>query len=80
MKSNWKTMKGPGDFDPPEYDEGPECPECGGPMEEHDVGTWKGKPCGTWVCCDEDCEGTYNNEPDWEDIAAERAARYDDFY
>ena len=27
---NWTTMKGPGDYDPP--DDPPECPECDGPM------------------------------------------------
>ena len=71
-------MKGPGDFDPPEDPpEGPECPDCDGPMDEHDVSTWQGEPCGTWVCCDDECGGSYNNEPDWEDIAEQRAeARY----
>jgi len=68
-KINLATMKGPGDFDPPEYDEGPECPECDGPMEEEDVGTWRGARVGVWACCDEECGGTYDNEPDWAEIS-----------
>ena len=28
------SMKGPGDFDPPEGGEGPECEECGAEMRE----------------------------------------------
>lgn len=75
-KLNPNTMKGPGDFDPPEYDECPECPDCGAPMEEYDVSTWRGVPVGTWLCCDEDCECTYNNEPDWEALAEARSGRY----
>ena len=31
---NPSTMKGPGDYDPPEEPNGPECPECGGVMVE----------------------------------------------
>jgi len=78
--NSWKTMKGPGDFDPPECDEdhdGPECPECDGEMEETESGTWKGREWANFSCCDEDCDGSLSGEPDWGDIVDQRSGRYD---
>ena len=72
-KLNPATMKGPGDFDPPDPDpEAPECPECGGEMEETDSGTYRGREWATFQCCDEDCDGYLDGEPDWEAIMESR--------
>jgi hypothetical protein len=72
---NPATMPGPGDFHPPSYyeEDEPECPECGGEMEMTGSGTWGGRSWSNWTCCDEDCDGTVDGEPDWEDVAASRA-------
>lgn len=41
LKNIHPTMlKGPGDFDPPEYADGPECPECEAWLEKQ---TWDEK-------------------------------------
>jgi hypothetical protein len=49
----WKTT--PDDY----YDsDGPECPECDGPMRE--------KSSDFWVCADDNCDGYIDNEPDYE--------------
>lgn len=56
---NPATMKGPGDFDPPEYDEHM-CPECeDGVLVERDLGV------GCSSC-------TYYDEPDYESMAEDR--------
>lgn len=58
-KVNPSTMKGPGDFDPPEYDEDA-CPECDeGHLEPQDLGVG----C---TSCD------YYDEPDFEAMAEDR--------
>lgn len=68
-KVNWKTMRGPGDCNPPEYPEPPECPECDGPMVE--VGG------DTFECENADCGHVECNEPDFEQMAEDQAeARY----
>lgn len=67
--NSWKTMKGPGDFDPPEYEDGPECPECDGSMSADGE---------DFVCNDEDCGHTMTDpaiaaaESRAEDMAYER--------
>jgi len=43
---NPATMKGPGDFDPPEYGEGHECDECGAEMEADTYGDEYRCECG----------------------------------
>jgi hypothetical protein len=48
---NWKTMKGPGDFSPPEYPEGPECEECGHEMTEDTYAE-------VYECTNEECGHT----------------------
>jgi len=52
-KINPATMKGPGDFDPPEHD-GPTCSECGGDAVDEDE---------TIRCLDDECghEETYED-------------------
>ena len=50
----WKTT--PDDY----YDrDGPECPECDGPMEE--------ASSDYWTCLDENCDGSIDNTPDYDD-------------
>jgi hypothetical protein len=59
---NPATMKGPGDFSPPEHSDGPECIECGAEMT--DVGDYTHE-------CDE-CGHTECDEPDFEAMAEAR--------
>jgi hypothetical protein len=51
-------------FYAPDDDEGPECPECDGPMEiESDAG----RGYYNWRCLNEECSGYINNEPDFDE-------------
>lgn len=74
-KINPTILKGPGDFGPPDCpdEDAPECPRCDGPMRETDSGTWRGFQWASYECSDDACGGSVSNEPDWEDIASERA-------
>jgi hypothetical protein len=59
---NPATMKGPGDFPEPDYDDEPDCPECDeGHLEPQDLGVG----C---TACD------YYDEPDFEAMAEARYA------
>lgn len=61
------TTKGPGDLmAPPEEEE--RCPVCGCSMVETESGTWQGHAWANYECSDEDCDGHFDGEPDWESI------------
>ena len=60
-KAGWLNKKAQSAYDRwldrDDDDEGPECPDCDGPMES-DGDSWK--------CLDEDCNGYIDNERDYE--------------
>lgn len=60
---SWKSLPGPGDFDPPEDEDAPECPECGEPCDVDGMET---------TCTNEDCD--YHSEPDYAQMAEDREA------
>lgn len=63
---NYHAIPGPGDFDPPEDEDGPECPECCAEMEE-------GMNRGTFRCTSEEC----GHEMDDPRVAADEARAED---
>jgi len=67
-KAGWSTggIKGfvepssSASFFEPEDNEGPECPKCGGNMEQDG---WAGRGYYHWKCLDENCTGYIDNTP-----------------